>query len=286
MRDVLEEAGVGANVNSRAATGILVAFLAAMAALFVFVPGSRTPLLLVARHRAHGDAPRGRPLRGGQALGHEGHRVLRRLRAAPLVVHPRRDRIRREGHPRRRLRAHHRHDQHGRGRPGRRVAHLPSGAAREAPRHHPRRHHRQPDHRLRAVLRGDRRPGPRLRRPQHHDRAHRRRQRRARGRPRDRRQDRRHQRHARRRLGRPEDDHRAQRWRAGQPRGRPHGGQEVSLAVTPKEREGQGFLGVGPGIDRARRDRARGGARVGQDHGQRARQLHQHPERPPVARRV
>lgn len=48
MRDVLEEAGVGANVNSRTATGILVAFLAAMAALFVFVPGSRTPLILVA----------------------------------------------------------------------------------------------------------------------------------------------------------------------------------------------------------------------------------------------
>lgn len=47
MRDVLEEAGVGANVNSRAATGILVTFLAAMTALFLFVPGSRTPLLLV-----------------------------------------------------------------------------------------------------------------------------------------------------------------------------------------------------------------------------------------------
>ena len=48
MRDVLEEAGVGADVNSRVATGILLTFLAAMAALFVFVPGSRTPLILVA----------------------------------------------------------------------------------------------------------------------------------------------------------------------------------------------------------------------------------------------
>jgi hypothetical protein len=48
VRDVLEEAGVGENVNSRVATGILVTFLAAMAALFVFVPGSRTPLILVA----------------------------------------------------------------------------------------------------------------------------------------------------------------------------------------------------------------------------------------------
>jgi membrane-associated protease RseP (regulator of RpoE activity) len=45
MKDPLEEAGV--EVNSRIASGILVAFLAGMAALFVFVPGSRTPLLLV-----------------------------------------------------------------------------------------------------------------------------------------------------------------------------------------------------------------------------------------------
>jgi len=47
MRDVLEEAGVGADVNSRAATGILLTFIAAMVALAVFVPGSRTPLLLI-----------------------------------------------------------------------------------------------------------------------------------------------------------------------------------------------------------------------------------------------
>jgi membrane-associated protease RseP (regulator of RpoE activity) len=45
MKDPLEEAGV--DVNSRAATGILITFLAAMVALFVFEPGSRTPLLIV-----------------------------------------------------------------------------------------------------------------------------------------------------------------------------------------------------------------------------------------------
>ncbi len=48
MKDPLEEAGVGADVNSRVATGILLGFLAAMAALAVFVPGSRTPLILIA----------------------------------------------------------------------------------------------------------------------------------------------------------------------------------------------------------------------------------------------
>ncbi len=46
MKDPLEDAGV--DVNSRVATGILLAFIAAMVALAVFVPGSRTPLLLVA----------------------------------------------------------------------------------------------------------------------------------------------------------------------------------------------------------------------------------------------
>jgi membrane-associated protease RseP (regulator of RpoE activity) len=45
MRDPLEEAGV--EVNSRLATGILVTFLAAMVALAVFSPGSRTPLALI-----------------------------------------------------------------------------------------------------------------------------------------------------------------------------------------------------------------------------------------------
>ena len=45
MRDPLEDAG--AEVTSRTATGILVAFLAAMVALAIFVPGSRTPLMLI-----------------------------------------------------------------------------------------------------------------------------------------------------------------------------------------------------------------------------------------------
>ena len=46
MKDPLEEASV--DVNSRVATGILLAFVAAMVALFLFVPGSRIPLLLIA----------------------------------------------------------------------------------------------------------------------------------------------------------------------------------------------------------------------------------------------
>ncbi|HLM18407.1 MAG TPA: site-2 protease family protein, partial [Acidimicrobiia bacterium] len=45
MKDPLEEAGV--DVTSRAATGILLTFIAAMVALAIFVPGSRTPLLLI-----------------------------------------------------------------------------------------------------------------------------------------------------------------------------------------------------------------------------------------------
>ena len=100
MRDVLEEAGVGANVNSRAATGILVAFLAAMAALFVFVPGSRTPLLLVLGIVI-------------MVMLHEAGHYLVAKRSGMKVTEffvgfgprlwsftPRRDRIRREGHPR------------------------------------------------------------------------------------------------------------------------------------------------------------------------------------------
>ncbi len=45
MKDPLEEASV--DVNSRVATGILVAFLLGMVWLFLLVPGSRTPLLIV-----------------------------------------------------------------------------------------------------------------------------------------------------------------------------------------------------------------------------------------------
>jgi membrane-associated protease RseP (regulator of RpoE activity) len=45
VKDPLEEAGV--EVNSRVATGILIAFVVGMVALFVLAPGSRTPLLIV-----------------------------------------------------------------------------------------------------------------------------------------------------------------------------------------------------------------------------------------------
>jgi len=45
MKDPLEEASV--DVNSRVATGILIAFLLGMVWLFLLVPGSRTPLLIV-----------------------------------------------------------------------------------------------------------------------------------------------------------------------------------------------------------------------------------------------
>ncbi len=54
------------------------------------------------------DAARAGPLRHGQVGGHEGHRVLRRLRASPVVDPPGRDRVRREGDSRRRVRPHHR----------------------------------------------------------------------------------------------------------------------------------------------------------------------------------
>ena len=45
MKDPLDDAGV--EVTSRTATAILVAFLAAMVWLAIFVPGSRTPLILI-----------------------------------------------------------------------------------------------------------------------------------------------------------------------------------------------------------------------------------------------
>ena len=81
------------------------------------------------RHRRDDLPARARPLRHGQAGGHEGHRVLPRLRAPHLVVPPGRDRVRHQGHPRRRLRADHRDEQPRRGRPGRRGPHLPPEAA-------------------------------------------------------------------------------------------------------------------------------------------------------------
>jgi membrane-associated protease RseP (regulator of RpoE activity) len=45
VKDPLEEAGV--EVSSRAATGVLLAVVAGMVALFLFVPGSRIPLLMI-----------------------------------------------------------------------------------------------------------------------------------------------------------------------------------------------------------------------------------------------
>ncbi len=45
VKDPLEDAGV--EVDERTATGILLAFIAALVALAVFVPGSRTPLILI-----------------------------------------------------------------------------------------------------------------------------------------------------------------------------------------------------------------------------------------------
>jgi membrane-associated protease RseP (regulator of RpoE activity) len=45
MKDPLEEAGV--DVNSRTATGVLIAVVAGLLLLGVFVPGSRTPLVLI-----------------------------------------------------------------------------------------------------------------------------------------------------------------------------------------------------------------------------------------------
>ena len=54
---------------------------------------------------------RARPLRHRQVGGHEGHRVLLRLRPPPVVDPQGRDRVRRQGHPRRRLREDHRDEQ-------------------------------------------------------------------------------------------------------------------------------------------------------------------------------
>ena len=82
-------------------------------------------LRLRRRHPDLGLPPRARPLRDGPADRHEGHPVLPRLRAAPVELPPRRDRVRRAGAAARRLRADHRDEQHGRGAAGRRGAHLP-----------------------------------------------------------------------------------------------------------------------------------------------------------------
>ena len=73
-------------------------------------------------------AARVRPLRDGQAGGHEGDRVLRRVRPAAVVGPAGRDRVRREGHSRRRLRAHHRVHLHRGGARGGRGPGLPPAA--------------------------------------------------------------------------------------------------------------------------------------------------------------
>ena len=88
---------------TRKGAGFSSLFLAGLVAPAWFVPASRTPLaivfgivLMVMLHEAGHFYRR-------QALGHEGHRVLRRLRPADVVVPPGRDRVRRQGDPARRL---------------------------------------------------------------------------------------------------------------------------------------------------------------------------------------
>ena len=137
-----------------------------------------------------------------------------------------------------------------------------AGPPPQPPRHHPRRRHRQPDHRVRPVLRGHRRSGPRRRRSQHHRRA----QSSPGARPHERRApDRRPGRRRRREAGR----------RAGTTLKsviERNGGTAITITVVrdgqrstsghaEDRQDGQGFLGVGPRNRRARRDRARGGAR-------------------------
>ena len=63
-----------------------------------------------------------------RVVRHEGDGVLHRVRSADLLVPPRRDRVRDEGHSGRRLRQHHRHEQPRGGRSRRRVARLPTEA--------------------------------------------------------------------------------------------------------------------------------------------------------------
>ena len=87
--------------------------------------GLGLPAALHRHPHRHRDAARVRPLRDGQAGRHEGDRVLRRLRASVVVSAPRGDRVRREGDPGRRVRAHHGfHVHRGRGAGGR-AARLP-----------------------------------------------------------------------------------------------------------------------------------------------------------------
>ena len=140
------------------------------------------------------------------------------------------------------------------------------GHPRQAPRHDPRRRHRQPDHRVRPVLRGHRRPGPRRRRPEHHRRAQVvAGQRRARGRAPDRRQDRRRQRQAGRQLGRRSSRSIERNGGTADRRSRSmrDGAAASTLTATPKiDRTARASSGVGPGTVVRDVGRARGGARV------------------------
>ena len=108
--------------------------LIALAAHHGHLPGGRAgrPPALHRHHRRHRDAARAGPLRHRQVGGHEGHRVLRRLRSPAVVGPTGRDRVRGQGHPGRGLRPHHRvHRARRRGRRGR-AAHLPPAAVLEA----------------------------------------------------------------------------------------------------------------------------------------------------------
>ena len=112
--------------------------------------------LSAALHRhpvRHRHAARVRALHHGEAGRHEGDGVLRRLRAPAVVGPARRDRVRRQGHPRRRVRADRRVHLHRGGRRGGRAAGLPPAAVPPADHRGVRRLGHAPPHRPR--------PGPR-----------------------------------------------------------------------------------------------------------------------------
>ncbi len=109
-------------------------------------------------HRGRGDRrhdlpARARALRDGPPRRDVGHRVLHRIRPEDLVVPPRRDRVRHQGHPGRRLRADHRHVEHGGGRPGPRGPHVPPEVVLAASRRGRRRLDDALPHRHRVVVR-------------------------------------------------------------------------------------------------------------------------------------
>ena len=83
----------------------------------------RGSLVVCVGDRDH-HAPRARPLRHREVVGHEGDRVLRRLRTEAVVDQARRDRVRRQGAPARGLREDPRDDLDRGARPLRRAAEL------------------------------------------------------------------------------------------------------------------------------------------------------------------